>query len=91
MQQFYLLVDSADGRLDAGVCRPYLVAVYAELSHEDSFGSQDRWAYPNPANCGELGDWQSHTEGRAAARRLVGNNLAFVSLDDRADNRKPEA
>jgi hypothetical protein len=33
--------------LDAGVCRPYLVAVYAELSHEDSLRLEchrDWWA-----------------------------------------------
>lgn len=90
VKKFYLLVDSADGRLDVCVCRPYLVTFYAELSHADSFGSNVFPLLPNLENCGELGNREGDPESGSSACGLVGDNLAFVSLYNRADDRKAE-
>ena len=84
MQQVNLLVDSADGCLDAGVSRPHLIAVYAELSHSTSVGSRSWPAARYGRICGELGHGERDAESSAATNRLIGNNLAFVSFNNRA-------
>ena len=86
MKQFDLLVDSADGRLDAGIGRPNLVTVYAELSHADSFGRGLLKPAITLKNCGELGDRKRDSESRTAALCLVRHDLAIVPFDDRVNN-----
>ncbi len=78
------MVDSADGCLDAGVRCPHLIAVYAELSHASSVGSRLWSAVKCARICGELGHGERDAESSAATNRLIGNNLAFVTINNRA-------
>lgn len=82
MKQINLLIDPADCCLDAGVCRPYLVAIYAELSHGQSLMSRLKQVMPMREECGKLGNREGYAEGSASANGLVGNDRSFVALND---------
>ena len=86
MQQFNLLVDSANSRLNAGVCRPYLIAVHAELSHGSSFGWASLRLATQLRNCGELRDRQGHAESGSTAESFVGDDFTLVAFNSGADN-----
>lgn len=83
MQEFDLLIDPADGCLDACVSRPYLVAIYAELSHGLSLRSLLRQPGAARKKCGKLGYREFYSECSAAANGLVGNYFTLVALNNR--------